>query len=183
MRSHAWRKALAFADNSGNKNETPYRESQLGDGATCAKHNPGDSNTDGTLTGGGTSVTLSADNWVLLVVNSGSGGPAGDGNLVYQNPIAGTAYFGPLNNGGQQGAVRTWIVCTGAPTAQPEPEVTLGSWTDDGAWLCGATTVEQTRTITTVPYVLVNGQWQLDTDPTHTTVIVSPLLLESIAAT
>ena len=42
--------APAFADNSGNKNETPYWEAYLGNGATCVKHNPGDSTSDGTLT-------------------------------------------------------------------------------------------------------------------------------------
>ena len=112
-------------------------------------------------------MTLNPGNWVLLVVNSGSGGPAGDGNLVYHNPVAGTAYFGPLNNGGQQGAVSHWIVCTGAPTPQPEPQVTPGAWVD-GNWECGDTTVDQTRTVTTTPYVLVNGLWTLDVD--HATV-------------
>jgi len=60
-------------------------------------------------------------------------------------------------------------VCTGAPTPQPEPEVTNSTWTDDGAWLCGATTVTQTRTVTTTPYMLDAGEWQLD--PAHANVV------------
>lgn len=47
------------------------------------------------------------------------------------------------------------------PPDQPDPLVTVGEWTD-GAIECDATTVEQTRTTTTTPYVLVDGQWELD---------------------
>jgi LPXTG-motif cell wall-anchored protein len=155
----------AFATNSDNPNDAAYWLPRAGDGATCAKHNPGDETSDGEITDGGTSVTLNPGNWVLLVVKSGSEGPNNDGNLVYDDPVAGTAYSGPLNAGGQQGAVSHWIVCTGAPTPQPDTEVTEGHWTD-GTWACGATTVEQTRTITTTTYLLVAGQWQPHTENT-----------------
>jgi LPXTG-motif cell wall-anchored protein len=149
-----------FADNAGNPNDAAYWEAQLGDGATCVKHNPKDVTSDGKITDGGKSVTLNPGNWALLVVNSGAAGPDNNGNLVYHNPAAGTAYFGPLNNGGQQGNVSHWIVC-GTTTPQPDAQVTYGQWVD-GKWICGDTTVVQTRTVTTTPYALVNGQWQLD---------------------
>lgn len=44
---------------------------------------------------------------------------------------------------------------------QPEALVTYGDWTD-GVYACGDTTVLQTRTVTTTPYVLVEGNWALD---------------------
>ena len=150
-----------FAGSTGNPNDPAYWESQLGDGASCVKHDPGDTTTDGAITDGGKSVTLNQGDWALLVVNSGAGGPDGNGNLVYDDPVAGTAYFGPLNGGDQQGNVSHWIVC-GTPTApQPDDEITRTEWVD-GTWECGDTTVEQTRTVTTTPYVLVDNAWQLD---------------------
>lgn len=53
------------------------------------------------------------------------------------------------------------------PPPQPDPKVVTdyGDWVD-GEWVCGDTTVEQTRkawTITT-PYKLVDGKWVLDPD-------------------
>lgn len=45
---------------------------------------------------------------------------------------------------------------------QPEPKVTDTEWVN-GEYACGDTTVTQTRTETTTPYVLVNGEWVLDT--------------------
>ncbi len=153
--------APVFASSAGNPNDPAYWETQLGDGASCVKHNPGDTTADGVITDAGTSVTLNAGNWALLVVNSGAAGPDGNGNLVYNNPVAGFAYFGPLNSGGQQGNVSHWIVCSGPTAPQPESKVTSTEWVD-GAWECDDTTVEQTRTVTTTPYVLVGNEWQLD---------------------
>src|SRR4051812_20858963 len=158
----------ALATNADNPNDTAYWEAQVGDGATCAKHNPSDTTDDGTVTDAGKSVTLNAGHWALLVVNSGSGGPDNDGNLVYHDPAAGTAYFGPLNGGGNQGNVSHWIVC-GTATPQPDAQVTYGTWVD-GSWVCGNTTVDQTRTVTMTPYLLLNGQWQLDA--AHATVTI-----------
>jgi LPXTG-motif cell wall-anchored protein len=161
--------APAFADNVDNRNEVAYWQTQVGDSARCVKHEPGDSTPDGQLTDGGTSVTLNPGNWVLLVVKSGSAGADGDGNAVYPDPIAGnpspvagTAYFGPLNGGEQQGTVSHWIVCSGAPT----PEVTTVT-TDNGTPACGATTIGETLTTTTTPYILVNGEWRLDPTNAH----------------
>ena len=42
--------------------------------------------------------------------------------------------------------------------AQPEDLVVTGEWVD-GAWECDATTVEQTRTVTTTKFELVDGEW------------------------
>jgi len=47
--------------------------------------------------------------------------------------------------------------------AQPEDQVVTTEWTD-GEYECGDTTVEQTREVTTTPYVLVEGEWVLDTE-------------------
>ena len=116
--------APALAGNEANPNETAYWENWLGAGATCVKHNPGDVTADGAVTNGGKAVTLSASSWALLVVNSGSTGPTGNGNLGYSNPVAGTAYFGPLNGGGQQGNVSHWIVC-GSPTPPPSDDIVV----------------------------------------------------------
>lgn len=41
---------------------------------------------------------------------------------------------------------------------QPEDKVEHGEWID-GEWKCGDTTVEQKRTVTTTPYVLVDHVW------------------------
>ena len=152
----------ASASSNGNPNDPAYWESQAGEGATCVKYSPADTTADGVITDDGKSVTLNPGNWALLVVNSGAAGPDGNGNLVYADPVAGTAYFGPLNGGGQQGNVSHWIVCSRPTTPpQPDPQVTHTDWVD-GDWGCGDTTVEQTRTTTVTPYILVNGQWALD---------------------
>jgi len=153
----------AFADNS-NKNEIAYWEAQLGDGTTCVKHD-GDG-AEGSITGGGTSVTLVQGTWVLLVVNSGSEGPDGDGNLVYRAPniVAGEAYVGPRNHGGQLGNISHWIVCGTAATTTTT-----------------TTTVpaETTTTTTTVPEHV--GDTTTTTEPVDetTTTTTEPELVES----
>jgi hypothetical protein len=90
-------------------NNTDYWEG-LYPGTTCYK----DDTTYGSITNDGKAVTLVAGTYEVLIVKSGSEDSGdGPGNKVYENPVAGTAYFGPLNNGGQQGEVSHWIVCLG----------------------------------------------------------------------
>ncbi|MHB1491186.1 hypothetical protein GALL_364500 [mine drainage metagenome] len=45
---------------------------------------------------------------------------------------------------------------------QPDSKVTSTEWAD-GTWACDATTVKQTREVTTTPYIWVDGAWVLDT--------------------
>jgi len=129
---------------SQNPNDASYWESRTEHPSVCYKHDPPtERNSHGYLTDGGKSVTLyqfnqswPGDHWELLVVKSGSvDNGDGDGNKVYKHPAAGTAYFGPLNGGGEQGAVSHWIVCKGTT---PETQTTQVSWTaTDGT--CDAT--------------------------------------------
>lgn len=51
---------------------------------------------------------------------------------------------------------------------QPEDLVVPTEWVD-GEYECGDETVTQTRTVTTSPYVLVEGEWVLDTENAVTT--------------
>jgi hypothetical protein len=98
----------SFAEgNEDNQNEVVYWQNLYPD-TTCYKDNAA----YGSITNGGKAVTLVAGTYVVLIVNSGSVDSGdGPGNKVYPNPVAGTAYYPPLNNGGQQGNVSHWIVC------------------------------------------------------------------------
>ena len=42
--------SAVFAGSTGNPNDPAYWESQLGDGASCVKHDPGDTTADGAIT-------------------------------------------------------------------------------------------------------------------------------------
>lgn len=117
-----------------NPNHPAYWEKRTEHPATCYAYNPpGTSNAHGKLVDDGKAVELYAfdqdwpgDHWELLVVKSGSRDIGyGDGNAVYPHPVAGTAYYGPTNSGGQQGAVSHWIVCKGT---SPTPATTQVSW-------------------------------------------------------
>jgi hypothetical protein len=46
---------------------------------------------------------------------------------------------------------------------QPDATVVKSEWVD-GKFACGDKTVEQSRTVTTTPYVLVEGKWVADTE-------------------
>ena len=50
---------------------------------------------------------------------------------------------------------------TNCAVPQPDPQVTATEWVD-GTWACDATTVTQTREVTTTPYTWVDGAWVLD---------------------
>ncbi|HEX7834054.1 MAG TPA: hypothetical protein VF479_01140 [Pseudolysinimonas sp.] len=90
-----------------NTNEVTYWEN-LYPGTTCYK----DDTTYGSVTGDGLGVVLLPGTYAVLIVKSGAEDNGdGPGNAVFENPTPGTTYYGPLNNGGQQGAVSHWIVC------------------------------------------------------------------------
>jgi len=64
--------------------------------------------------------------------------------------------------GGRQGNyLKVYNDCEETP--KPDPKVEYGEWTD-GDWACDDTTVTQTRTRTTTPFIWVDGDWVLDTD-------------------
>lgn len=126
--------STASSSATTNPNDAAYWESRTGHESVCYKHDPPTERTPhGKLNGTRTAVVLNpyqqswpGDHWELLVVKSGSvDGGSGAGNAVFHHPQAGIEYFGPLNNGGQQGAVSHWIVCKGTGD-QPEP--TTVSW-------------------------------------------------------
>ncbi len=52
---------------------------------------------------------------------------------------------------------------TDCAVPQPDPKVTATEWVD-GTWACDATTVMQTREVTTTPYTWVDGAWVLDSE-------------------
>jgi LPXTG-motif cell wall-anchored protein len=141
--------------------------------AVCFKIESAESSSYGAITSGGKTVTLNAfdpswpgDHWEALIIKGGS-----NWNNVIDHPEAGVAYASPLNAGGQQTNVSHWIVCSGTtptpPPTQHDPEVTRTDWVDE-AWVCGDTTTEQTRTVTTTPYKLDGQTWVLDTTKADT---------------
>ncbi len=134
---------------SDNTNSADYWQAQYPNAVSCYKY---DSNggAHGTVTNGGNAVTLNAfqqawpgDRWEVLIVKGGSVDTgSGPGNVVYNLPSAGVAYFAPTNAGGQQAAVSHWIVCKGqtpvqndasaaisftAPTCDVDQKLVLGS--------------------------------------------------------
>jgi len=121
--------AVVVNDNTNNPAywEALYTSHQ----ASCYTHT---GNSDhGVLTGDGNGVILNTfnqswpgDHWEVLIVKGGSVDYGdGPGNKVYPHPSAGTAYYAPLNNGGQQAAVSHWIVCKGTTPTQPVPKVVI----------------------------------------------------------
>lgn len=113
-----------------NPNDAAYWALRTEHPAVCYKHDPPtEANPHGRLSDDGTSVILNpyqpswpGDHWELLVVKSGSVDSGnGPGNAVYHHPVAGVAYAGPLNGGGEQGVVSHWIVCKGTTPDQPVP--------------------------------------------------------------
>ncbi len=64
--------------------------------------------------------------------------------------------------GGRKGSsLKVYNDCEETP--RPDPKVEYGEWTD-GEWKCDDTTVTQTTTRTTTPYIWVDGEWVEDTD-------------------
>lgn len=106
------------ASANDNSNSEEYWEDVFAEyNADCFKHGPYDVTPHGSVTNEGHAVTLNpfGKDWeqefyVGLIVKGGS---VGDGNAQYIFPVAGTPYFAPINNGGQQSAVSHWIVCKG----------------------------------------------------------------------
>ena len=152
---------------SSNPNDAAYWEARAGHDAKCYKHDPAtNGGSHGYLTDDGKAVTLNpfdpswpGDHWELLVVKSGSNDIGhGPGNAVYVHPQAGIPYFGPANGSGDIGAVSHWIVCKGTAPDKPADKVEYTDWQDQ-VWVCGDTSVTQTRTKTVTTYVLENGEW------------------------
>ena len=117
-----------------NPNDASYWQARTEHPSQCYKHDPPTQQTaHGSLTDAGKAVVLNefdpswpGDHWELLVVKSGSvDNGDGPGNTVYEHPVAGQAYYGPLNGGGEQGAVSHWIVCKGTT---PDVAETSVSW-------------------------------------------------------
>lgn len=127
-------------------NDASYWEDQGEHPAVCYKHDPPtNGGGHGSLTDGGKAVTLvtfnqawPGDHWELLVVK------AGDDRNVFQHPVAGTAYYPPLNNGGQKPQVSHWIVCKGET-----PLVTTTSTSTSTTSTTSSTSTSSTTTTTT----------------------------------
>ena len=103
---------VASASNASNNSNNAAYWVDRGEhpGALCYKH-AYESNEHGKVTNNKKAVTLNTfnqswpgDHWELLVVNGGNG------DTVIQHPAAGTAYYPPLNNGGQKPDISHWIV-------------------------------------------------------------------------
>ena len=144
----------ANAGNENNQNEIVYWQNLYGAATTtCAKDQFGSITTDSS---GHSGVTLTgAHTWLSLIVNSGSVDYGqGPGNKVYPNPVAGTHYLPPLNNGGQQGAVSHWIVCWTTPTT-PQDASASATPTDATCEASGG-----------VNFSITNATWENDTDLT-----------------
>lgn len=99
-----------------NTNDPSYWQDKGAHPAVCYKYG-NESSAHGSVTNGGKAVTLNVfnpdwlgDHWEILVVDGGSN------ETVIHHPSPGTAYFPPLNNGGQQPNISHWIVCKGTET-------------------------------------------------------------------
>lgn len=102
---------------------------------------------------------------------------------------------GILTLGEDYPVVISWRFVYGGE-CQPDAIVETGEWTDQ-AFACGDTTTEQTRTVTTTPYVLVEDEWvpgdtatvtetqERDLTPAEVTVcpVVTPTPTPSVAPT
>jgi hypothetical protein len=121
----------------------------------------------GDVTGG--SITLPTTAGVTYTVAGGetTGLAAGD-YVVTATPAEGkilsvgeTAWA--LQEDGRATITVTIDPATNCSVPQPDPKVTATEWVD-GTWTCDATTVTQTREVTTTPYVWVDGEWVLDNE-------------------
>lgn len=118
--------SAASAGSSGNPNSAEYWQNLYPNAVACYKYSS-DGGAHGTVTNGGKAVTLNTfqqswpgDRWEVLIVNGGAEDVGyGNGNKVYELPVAGTAYYPPLNGGGQQPNVSHWIVCKGQTPSTP----------------------------------------------------------------
>lgn len=136
---------------TSNTNDPDYWEDRTDHPAVCYKHegshSHGTDNGDGSVTLNPYGADWTGDHWELLVVKSGS---VEGGNAVHPHPTAGVAYFGPLNDAGQQGVVSHWIVCKGTTpettttTTEVPPSTTTTS-------LPATTTTTASSTSTTAP--------------------------------
>ncbi|MHB1491184.1 MAG: hypothetical protein ACYCTH_11935, partial [Cellulomonas sp.] len=122
------------------------------------------------VTGG--SITLPSTSGVTYTVSGGktTGLAAGD-YTVTATPASGTSLSVAGTNWTSSGGTATMTVtvkpASDCSVSQPGAKVTTTAWVD-GTWGCDATTVEQTRTVTTTPYIWGDGQWVLDAAKTTT---------------
>ncbi len=134
----------ATAASASDANQVDYWQAQYPGVGTCVKFDPpGTANSYGHLSDDGKSVVLNA-NQALLVVKGGSSGDNGDGNNVFENPVAGDSYQSPVNGGENVPDVSHWIVCE-YKTPPVDTPVTPAALTVND--LCGV----ENDTITGVP--------------------------------
>jgi hypothetical protein len=108
-------------------NSEAYWE-QVYQGYECTKIEPPTAKNEfGELADDNKAVVLDAyTGSLVLIVKSGSVDSGfGPGNAVYEDPTAGVNYYGPLNDGGQQGTVSHWTVCTKDDEGEEEPSAEL----------------------------------------------------------
>jgi len=144
----------ASASDKINYNDPEYWETQTEHPSTCYKHEGssvhGVDNGDGSVTLNPYGDDWPGDHYELLIVKSGSvDNGFGPGNAKYDHPSAGVAYFGPLNAGGEQGAVSHWIVCKGETPS--DTTTTSTPTTTSTTEQSTTTTTEQTTTTTSTP--------------------------------
>lgn len=130
--------------NPDNTNTAEYWQEQYPDAIACYKYGSTGSNEHGSVINGAVvlkpyGANWPGDRWEVLIVKGGSVDYGdGPGDVVYELPEAGVAYYPPLNKGGQVAGVSHWIVCKGesdepqtvTPSATPTDatcEVTTGS--------------------------------------------------------
>ena len=134
--------------------------------ATCQVGDGGVSD----VTGG--SITLPTTSGVTYTVSGGktTGLAAGD-YTVTATPAGGKSLSvtgtGWTLHDGTATITVTVKAASDCSVTQPAAKVTTTAWVD-GTWGCDATTVAQTRTVTTTPYTWGDGQWVLDTAKTTT---------------
>ncbi len=113
----------------------------------------------------GGSITLPTTSGVTYTVSGGktTGLAAGD-YTVTATPAGGTSLSVTGTGWTLQGGTATITVTVKAASdcsvSQPSAKVTTTGWVD-GTWGCDATTVEQTRTVTTTPYAWGGSKWVL----------------------
>ena len=115
----------------------------------------------------GGSIVLPTTSGVTYTISGGTTtGLAAGTYTVTATPASGKSLSVTGTGWTLQGGAAT-IAVTVMPAAdcsvsQPAAKVASTAWVD-GTWGCDATTVEQTRAVTTTPYIWGNGQWVLDT--------------------
>jgi hypothetical protein len=107
---------------------------------------------------------------------------------VTSSLLYGGVLYGPSNPkeswpGGHYQNKFSKLVTIPCTPPQPEDLVTTTEWVD-GEYPCDAISVEQTRTVTTTPFILVNNVWVADTAnaTTYTEPRTRPLTSEEYAA-